>query len=298
MLPGGDYLVPRLAGEPFVDRPPLVYCAAALSRQLAVAACSAARRGAPRRRPAAGADAALPCTHRRALRLATSAGCRCCCSSAPSACGIARTSCRRSIGLLAGIAIGQYGFALALRRPAGGRRVAGRGRRIRLPCARIAGTRAARADCASRCLLLRNLAHARAFALTLAVALAVALPLCLAMADRARACATARRLAAWWAAQSWTNFFAFAPRADARDPLVSCKNLLVVRVARAAARRVDAVDARPRLQRRARDPAVELPGMLALVMLARSAVMADPKLIDPCRCCCRLRCSARSRSTR
>ena len=97
MMERGDVLVPRLAGEPFVDRPPLVYAAAA-----------AAARRSPRSLPmpdAARLAAAvmlgltmllLAATAVELQRPRASAGWRCCCSSDRSGCGTARISSRRS----------------------------------------------------------------------------------------------------------------------------------------------------------------------------------------------------------
>src|SRR5215471_10938493 len=41
MLEGSDYITPNLAGEPFVDRPPLVYAIATLTGKLAGGVLSA-----------------------------------------------------------------------------------------------------------------------------------------------------------------------------------------------------------------------------------------------------------------
>ena len=49
MLHGGDYVTPNLAGEPFVDRPPLVYALATVTARLTAASCpSTTRRGSRR----------------------------------------------------------------------------------------------------------------------------------------------------------------------------------------------------------------------------------------------------------
>ena len=182
------------------------------------------------------------------------------------------------LGAMTGIAIGLYGLALALRRPAGGGAWLGAGAAIAFLAQGLQSP--ARLALAS---LLLPLAGAtwrrREFALTLAVALAVAL--CIAspwlIALRLRDSAA---FGDWIAAQSATNFFAFAPGAESADPLYFLQNLLWF--------------AWPELPliawmlwTRGRgfnggltQPAVVLPGILALVIFADLLVTPDPKLIE------------------
>ena len=115
----------------------------------------------------------------------------------------------------------------------------------------------------------------RRYATTAGVALVVALPLSAAWPIALAASAPAD-LAAWWSAQSWTDWFGpLSPKAAA-DPVVLLKNLPWF-----------AWPALPlaawTLWTRGRGfngglatPAIELPGALAAVMLVAIAVMADP----------------------
>ena len=109
-------------------------------------------------------------------------------------------------------------------------------------------------------------------------ALAVALPLCAAW-PIALAMTSPADLAAWWNAQSWTDYFGPLSAKAPADPVVLLKNLLWF-----------AWPALPlavwTLWMRGKGfngglatPSVLLPGTLALVMLASITVMADPRVI-------------------
>jgi 4-amino-4-deoxy-L-arabinose transferase-like glycosyltransferase len=117
----------------------------------------------------------------------------------------------------------------------------------------------------------------RRHVITVAVTLAIALPLCAAW-PIALAFNAPTDLAAWWNAQSWTDYFGPLSTKAPADPVVLLKNLLWF-----------AWPALPlaawTLWTRYRGfngglatPAVQLPGTLALAMLVSIAVMADPKV--------------------
>ena len=276
MLQGSDLLTPNLAGEPFVDRPPLVYALAAVTGKLAsgiLAAHDAARL-------AAGLLLGLTLyllaltgnelfgRNFRWMPVLLFVGCV----------GLWDRAHQLSpeLGLLTGIAAAQYGFALALRRPAWGGIVLGLGAALAFLSRGFLGP---------LWLVLTAVALPLAFAtwrtrrytITAAVALVVAVPLC-ASWPIALAVNAPGDLAAWWNAQSWTDYFGPLSAKEAADPVVLIKNLLWF-----------AWPALPlaawTLWTRGRGfngglaaPAVILPGTLALVMLASIAIMADPKV--------------------
>ncbi len=118
----------------------------------------------------------------------------------------------------------------------------------------------------------------RRYATTVAIALAVALPLGAAW-PIALAASSPADLAAWWSAQSWTDWFGpLSPQGGGRSRRPA-QEPAVVRVARAAARRMDALDARARLQRRTRDARrSSCRARSRSSMLVAIAVMADPRV--------------------
>ena len=215
----GDLLTPNLAGEPFVDRPPLVYALAAADRQrsrrgscrahdaarLAAGAAARAHAAAARARPASELNGRkfrwMP-----VLLFVGSVG-----LVGPRAPAVAR----------ARAAARNRRRALRLRA-----RAAASGRRRRAAGPRDAGSHSCRRGFLGPLWLvvtalalparLRGVAHAR-YATTVAVALAIALPLCARVA--ARACAAraraSRRLVG---AQSSADYFApLSPTATGRS---------------------------------------------------------------------------------
>jgi 4-amino-4-deoxy-L-arabinose transferase-like glycosyltransferase len=277
MLEGSDYITPNLAGEPFVDRPPLVYALAAVTGKLAggvLAAHDAARLAAGLLLGLTLYLLALTGTELfgpdfRWLPVLLFVGCV----------GLWDRAHQLSpeLGLLAGIAAAQYGFALALRRPGWGGFFVGIGAAIAFLARGFLGPLWL-ALAAAALPVAFDTWRTRGYALTVAVAIPIAL-LVSAVWPVALAIYSPTDLAAWWNAQSWTDYFGpLSPKAPS-DPVVVIKNVPWF-----------AWPALPlaawTFWTRGRGfngglavPAVELPSMLALVMLASIAVMADPKVI-------------------
>ena len=274
MMEGGDALVPSLAGEPYADRPPLVY---------AVAAATATAFSPPLSVPDAARLAVGVMLGSTLLLLA---------ATAKELCGSALRwvavllfvgsvglwdrvhQLSPELGLLLGVAAGLYGFALALRRPALGGAIAGAGAAVAFLSEGLLGP---------LWLGLTAIAlpaafpawRTRAHAVTLVAALAVALPLAsvwpVALAARAP-----DHLAAWWATQGVAELF--RPWTWG-DPLFLLKNLPWF-----------AWPALPlvlwTLWTRGRGfggglgtPAVQLPGTLALAMIVTIALTVEPRAI-------------------
>ena len=278
IMQSGDPLQPALAGEPFVDRPPLAYAAAALSAS--VFSPPLPRHDAARL--AAGVMLAvtllfLGATARelygpslRWLPVLLLVG----------SVGLWDRAHQMSpeLGLLVGVAIALYGFALALRRPGAGGALLGLGVGVAFLARGFLGP-----VWLAMTALALPLAFAgwrtRAYAQAIGVALAVAVPLCaswpLALALRAPA-----HLDAWWAAQSITDYVGwFAPDAGS-DPLYVLKNLpwfawpalpLVLWTLWTRGRGFNGGLA---------TPGVQVPATLALVIMANVLVMAEPRAIN------------------
>ena len=277
MMQGSDLLTPNLAGEPFVDRPPLVYALAAVTGKLADGFLSAHDAA----RLAAGLLLGLTLyllaltgielfgRNFRWMPVLLFVGCV----------GLWDRAHQLSpeLGLLAGIAAAQYGFALALRRPMAGGGVLGAGTAVAFLSRGFLGPLWVVLTAAALPVAFARW-RTRRYATTAATALAIALPLCAAWPIALSTSAPAD-LGAWWSAQSWTDYFGpLSPRASS-DPVVLLKNLLWF-----------AWPALPlaawTLWTRGRGfngglskPAVELPGTLALAMLVSIAVMADPRVV-------------------
>ena len=276
MMQGSDLLTPNLAGEPFVDRPPLVYALATATGALAAGFLSppdAARLAAGLLLGLTLIFLALAGTELfgrnfRWVPMLLFIGCV----------GLWDRAHQLSpeLGLLAGMSAAQYGFALALRRPVWGGVALGAGAAVAFLSRGFLGPLWLVLTAAV--LPLAFVAwRTRGYAAAAAVALLVALPLCavwlIALANSSPA-----DLRAWWSAQSWTDFFGPLSSKASADPVVLLKNLLWF-----------AWPALPlaawTLWTRGRGfngglatPAIELPGTLAVVILVSIAVMADPKV--------------------
>ena len=237
-----------------VRRPPAArLCARGADREARVRPAAGARRGAARRRAAARADAATcsPLTgdelfgrNFRWMPVLLFVG----------SVGLWDRAHQLSpeLGLLAGIAVAQYGFALALRRPVAGGVVLGARRRLAFLSRGLPGPALARRDRPRAAARVRVVAHAplRATASRDRArrrgGACAAWPLALALARSRRSRRVVGRAVVDRLLRAAVAQGPRRSRRPAQEPAV-------VRVARAAARRVDAVDARPRLQRRARD---------------------------------------------
>ncbi len=277
MAQSGDYIVPTLAGEPWLERGPLVPALAAVTMKLfapPLAPHNAARLAAGLLLAAVLLFTSLASRelNGRAFRwlpvlvLVGSIGMW---ERAHALSG--------ELGLTTGISIALYGFALALRRPVAGGVALAAGAVISFLSCGLGGP-----IWLSLTLLLLPLAspmwRTRAHVATSAIALAVALPLSvwwpLALLERSPSL-----LAAWTTAEHWRDYF--APAAGAGfDPLYIARNLpwlawpavpLVLWVLWIRGRGFNGG---------MRDAGVVLPGILALVILAGLALERDPRLIS------------------
>ncbi len=181
------------------------------------------------------------------------------------------------LGLLLGMAVALYGLALALRRPALGGVVMGLGTAVAFLSRGMLGPLWLGVTALALPLAFPSW-RTRRHGATVAIALSVALPLSgvwpVALAARAP-----DHLQAWWDAQSFANAFApLAPRGWG-DPLFLLKNLpwfawpalaLVVWTLWTRGRGFNGGLA---------TPGVQLPGTLALVMIATIALTAEPRAI-------------------
>ena len=249
MAKRGDIVVPILAGEPYLARPPLIYAAGAL-------AITALSRGLQRHNAArlvAGIALALILLvtaqasrelNGRALRwlpvliLIGSVGF-----------WDRAHALSPELGDTAGVAVALYGFALALRRPVAGGIVLGIGVALAFLGRGMLGP----VWLVASALLLPLVDkpwRTRAYGLTLLVALSVALPLALSwplalhMRDPAL-------FALWWNGETLGNYVGVLRQQRRLRTGLLLQEPAVVRMAVAAADPLDAVDARPRIQRRA-----------------------------------------------
>jgi len=276
MMQRGDVLIPRLAGEPYPDRPPLVYAAAAFAATLSpplplhdAARLAAAAMLALTMLLLAATAIELYGRDFRWMPVLLFIG----------SVGLWDRAHQLSpeLGLLLGTAIALCGLAFALRRPVQGGALLGLG---------IAIAFLSRGFLGPVWLGLTALAlpaayetwRTRRYALALSIAVAVALPLGgawpLALAARAP-----EHLHAWWGSQSPAESFAPLAASGAGDPLYLLKNLPWF-----------AWPALPlmlwTLWTRGRGfngglgtPGVQLPGTLALVMTFVTMAMAEPRAI-------------------
>ena len=273
----GDWLAPTLAGEPFVTRPPLVYVTAAVFGKLLspwLPFHDAARVAV------GGALALVLLLIGATARELYGPGMR----WLPGLLLVGTVGLwdyahqlSGEIGLLAGLALAFYGFALALRRPVPGGIALGLGIAIAFLSRGFLGPLWITLTAVVYPLVLPT-CRGRSYARAMGVALAVALPLCaawpLALAQREPA-----QLQAWWAAQHLSDYFAPLGNLSAADPLYILKNLPWL-----------AWPALPlvlwTLWTRGRGfhgglatPGVLIPGVFAAVMLVCIVVMSDPRAI-------------------
>ncbi len=277
MMQRGDPLVPYLAGEPFVDRPPLVYAVAAATAsvlspvlpmhdaaRLAVALLLALTMVL-----LAAAATELHGSEFRWLAVLLFIG----------SVGLWDRAHQLSpeLGLMVGVAAALYGFALALRRPVGGGAMLGLGVAIAFLSRGFLGPlwiglTALALPAAFPIWRTRGYASTLAVAIVIAVALGAAWPLAL----LARA---PEHLQAWWAMQSAGEYFAPLSARAPGEPLYLLKNLpwyawpalpLVIWTLWTRGRGFNGGLA---------TPAVQLPATLALVMIIVIVAMAEPRAI-------------------
>ena len=277
MTQGGDLITPNLAGEPFIDRPPLVYGLAAAT----AAAFSGVLAPPDAARLAAGlllalTLAVLAATARELFGRAF--------HWMPVLIFVGSVGLwdrahqlAPELGLMLGIALGQYGFALGLRRSVAGGALLGLGVAVAFLSRGFMGP--LWLGLTALVLPLRSVNfRTRDYAIAVAAACAVALPLA-ASWPVALAIQSPADLATWWAAQSWTDWVGPLATRGAADPGVLLKNLLWF-----------AWPALPlaawTLWTRGRGfnggldtPAVQLPATLAVIIGGAIAVMADPRVV-------------------
>ena len=272
----GDFVVPTLAGEPYLARPPLIYAFGAL----AIKALSPPLERHNAARLTAGLTLAL-------ILLVTAQASRELNGRAlrwlPVLILIGSVGfwdrahvLSPELGDTAGVAIALYGFALALRRPIAGGIVLGIG---------VAFSFLSRGMLGPAWLIVSALLlplvdkpwRTRAYGLTLLVALSVALPLAMSwpLALHARDPAL---FAQWWKGEAPSNYLAFFGNGDEFAPGYYLKNLLWF--------------AWPSLPLMIwmfwtrgrgfngglRDPGVQVPAVVSLVIFTSLIVMPDPKL--------------------
>lgn len=223
MMQRGDILVPRLAGEPFVDRPPLVYAAAAAA---ATAFAPVLPMPDAARLAAAvvlvltmlfvGATASeLYGRDFRWMAVLLFIG----------SVGLWDRAHQLSPeqGLMLGVAAALYGFALAQRRPVAGGAILGLGIAVTFLSRGFLGPLWIAVTALALPAAFRNW-RTRRYALAIAVALAIALPLGgawpLALSSRAP-----DHLHAWWATQSFSDYFSPLAVYANGDPTFLLKNL-------------------------------------------------------------------------
>ena len=276
MVDRGDIVVPTLAGEPYLARPPLIYAAGAL----AIKAFSPPLERHNAARLVTGLVLALILLvtaqasrelNGRALRwlpvliLIGSVGF-----------WDRAHALSPELGVTAGVAVALYGFALALRRPVAGGIVLGIGVALAFLGRGMLGP----VWLVASALLLPLVGapwRTRAYGLTLLVALSVALPLALSwplalhMRDPAL-------FARWWSGETLGNYIAFLGNFDDFAPGYFVKNLLwfawpslplILWMLWTRGRGFNGG---------LREPGMQIPAVVSLVMLTSLLVIPDPKL--------------------
>ena len=278
MARSGDYVVPRLAGEAYLRNPPLVPALAAAGEKLF----------SPPLEPFDAARIAVGAALALTLLFTALAGGELCGPRyrwLPVLILIGSVGLwdrahvlSAELGLLMGLAIALYGFALALRRPVGGGAWLGIGTAVAFLSQGFAGP----GWIALTALCLAALGtpwRRREYALTLVVAVVLALllgaPWIIALRARDPAL-----LDAWLASESLAQHVAYFGDAMRADPLYHARNLLWF-----------AWPALPliawTLWTRGRgfngglaQPSVVIPGVLALIVYVNLLVVPDPKLVQ------------------
>ncbi|MBA3506363.1 MAG: hypothetical protein H0T80_11370 [Betaproteobacteria bacterium] len=278
MAQRGDYLVPTNAAEPELVRPPLIYAAAAL----AINAFAPPLKAHNAARLFAGVMLALT------LLLAALASRELTGRSLiwlPVLLLVGSVgfwdrahTLAPELGLMLGVASGLYGFALALRRPIAGGLALGLGVAFAFGSYGLLGP---------LWLALSALAlpacgvpwRTRSYCVTLLLALVVALPLC-ALWPWALHARDAALFATWWEGETFARYVAPARSADSFDPWYFPKNLLwfawpslplVVWMLWTRGRGFNGGLSQP---------AVVIPGVVALVILTSLVLLPDGRLVQ------------------
>ena len=278
MVQSRDYVVPRNAGEPDVVRPPLVYVAAALAISALVPPLKAHNAA----RLVAGVMLALT------LLLAALASRELsgrALSELPVLLLVGTVgfwdrahALAPELGLMLGVAAGLYGFALALRRPLAGGFALGLGVATAFGSYGFLGP--LWLGLAASILPVCGVAwRNRSYLLALVVALIVAVPLC-AIWPLALHARDAALFATWWEGESFARYFAPVHSAGAFDPSYFPRNLLwfawpslplIVWMLWTRGRGFNGGLSRP---------AVVIPGVVALVILASLVLLPDGRLVQ------------------
>ncbi len=276
MVHGGDPWLPTLAGEPYVDHPPLVYALAATTG----AAFASVLAPPDAVRVAAGVllglTLVLLALTARELFGATLRWVPVLLFVGSVGLWDRAHQLSPELGLMLGVALALYGFARALARPIAGGALLGLGVAVAFlgqglmgPLWLVATAAALPAAFASW--------RTRRYAATAAIALAVAFPLCAAWLVALESRAPAE-LAAWWADQSWGDWIAPLSPDASLAPMFLVKNLpwftwpalpLAVWTVAMRGRGFNGGLA---------VPAVQLPATLAVVMIVAIALMSEPRL--------------------
>jgi 4-amino-4-deoxy-L-arabinose transferase-like glycosyltransferase len=271
-----DFVVPALAGEPYLARPPLIYAAGAM----AIEALSPPLQRHNAARLVAGiALTLILLTTAQASRELNGRALR----WLPVLILIGSVgfwdrahALSPELGVAAGVATALYGFALALRRPIAGGIVLG----IGIALAFLGRGMLGPVWLVASALLLPLCGgpwRTRAYGLTLLVAIAVALPLALSwpLALHARDPAL---FALWWRGETLGNYVAFLGNGDDFAPFYYLKNLvwfawpslpLILWMVWTRVRGFNGGF---------KDPGVQVPAVVSLVILASLIVLPDPKL--------------------
>ena len=277
MLQRGDALVPYLAGEPFVDRPPLAYAAAAATGLVFAPLMSLP--DAARLAAALILGLSLLLLGAAAIELHGQAYRWMAVLLLIGSVGLWDRAHQLSpeLGLMLGIAAALYGFALALRRPAVGGGMLGLGIAIAFLARGFLGPVWVGLTAVALPILFSTW-RTRGYGLTLAIAftLAVALGGTWPVALYFRA---PEQLHAWWASQSLGEYVAFLHPQKSGDVWFLLKNLpwfawpalpLVFWTLWTRGRGFNGGLA---------TPAVQLPSVFALVIALATVAMAEPRAI-------------------
>jgi len=276
MASRGDLLVPTLAGDTYLARPPLIYTAGAL----AVKALSPPLERHNAARLIAGIALAL-------ILLVTAQASRELNGRAlrwlPVLILIGSVGfwdrahvLSPELGDTAGVAVALYGFALALRRPVAGGIVLGIGVALSFLSRGLLGPTWIIAS-ALLLPLVDKPWRTRAYGLTLLVALSAALPLalCWPLALHVRDPAL---FAQWWKGETIANYVAFFGNGDDFAPGYYVKNLLWFAWPSLPLILWTLWTRGRGFNGGLRDPGVQVPAVMSIVILATLVVLPDPKL--------------------
>jgi 4-amino-4-deoxy-L-arabinose transferase-like glycosyltransferase len=276
VMHGGDPWVPTLAGEPYIDHPPLVYAAAAATGTLLASVLRPPDAARITAGVLLGLTLVVLALTARELFGATFRWVPVLLFSGSVGLWDRAHQLSPELGLLLGVALALYGFARALAHPIAGGTLLGLGAAVAFLSQGLMGPLWLATTAA---VLPAAFARwrTRRYGATATIALVVALPLCAAwlVALEARA---PTQLGAWWADQSWSDWFAPLSGDAALAPMFLVKNLpwytfpALPLAAWTLAMRGRGFNGGLAV------PAIELPASLAIVMIVAIALMPEPRL--------------------